>query len=90
MAGIGKKIEGAATKAAKEKVSGEKKGKGTEEARKAAWTRPRKPSRTFSSRRALYRAGARSRKAPRGPSPLPLFTQPRRKENSANFVLTEY
>jgi hypothetical protein len=29
MADIGKKIKGAATKAAKEKVSGEKKGKGT-------------------------------------------------------------
>jgi hypothetical protein len=29
MAGIGKKIEGAAKKAAKEKVSGGKKGKGT-------------------------------------------------------------
>jgi hypothetical protein len=29
MAGIGKKIEGAAKKAAKEKVSGEKKGKGS-------------------------------------------------------------
>ena len=30
MAGIGKKIEGAAKKAVKEKVSGGKKGKGTE------------------------------------------------------------
>ena len=29
MAGIGKKIEGAAKKAAKDKISGEKKGKGT-------------------------------------------------------------
>jgi hypothetical protein len=30
MAGIGKKIEGAAKKAAKDKISGEKKGKGSE------------------------------------------------------------
>jgi hypothetical protein len=29
MAGVGKKIKGAATKAAKDKVSGDKKGKGT-------------------------------------------------------------
>jgi hypothetical protein len=29
MAGVGKKIEGAATKAAKDKVSGDKKGKGS-------------------------------------------------------------
>ena len=45
MADIGKKIKGAATKAAKDKVSGEKEGKGTR-ARKAVWTRPREPSRT--------------------------------------------
>ena len=49
MASIGKKIKEAATKAAKDKFSGDKKGKNDEsapEARKAAWTRPRGPSRT--------------------------------------------
>ena len=45
MADIGKKIKGAATKAAKEKVSGEKKGKGTGGS-KAGWRRLREPSRT--------------------------------------------
>ena len=48
MASIGTKIKEAATKAAKDKVSGDKKGKNDERTggSESSWTRPRGPSRT--------------------------------------------